>query len=118
MLAAAIPRLRACGRKLVGDSESGDDLAQDTVIKAWAARNRLQVGANFNSWPYTILRNQFLSQMRRKRFMGEWSDAVAEAKPCAAADQDRNIHVQDVQRTLDRLPAARREAQILVGCRN
>jgi len=114
-LAAAIPRLRAFGRKLAGDTESGDDLAQDTVMKAWAARHRFQVGTNFESWTYTILRNQFLSQMRRKRFTGEWSDAVAEAKLCAAADQDRHIHVRDVQRALDRLPAAQREALILVG---
>ena len=115
MLAAAIPRLRAFGRKLAGDTESGDDLAQDTVMKAWAARHRFQVGTNFESWTYTILRNHFLSQMRRKRFTGEWSDAVAETKLCAAADQDRNLHVQDVQRALDKLPAAQREALILVG---
>jgi RNA polymerase sigma factor (sigma-70 family) len=115
MLTDAIPRLRAFGRKLAGDAEAGDDLAQDAVLKAWAARGRFQPGTNFQAWTYTILRNAHLSKLRRKKFTGEWNDAVAEVRLSAAADQDRHIHVEDVQRALDKLPPAQREALMLIG---
>jgi RNA polymerase sigma-70 factor (ECF subfamily) len=115
MLTEAIPRLRAFGRKLAGDAEAGDDLAQDAVLKAWAARSRFQPGTNFQAWTYTILRNAHLSKVRRKKFTGEWNDAVAEIRLSTAADQDRNINVQDVQRALDKLPPAQREALMLIG---
>ena len=39
-LAEAIPHLRAFGRSLSGDRDLADDLVQDTLLKAWAARDR------------------------------------------------------------------------------
>ena len=115
MLTEAIPRLRAFGRRLAGDAEAGDDLVQDTVLKAWAARSSFRPGTNLQAWTSTILRNEHLSKMRRSKFSGEWNDTFAEIRLSVAADQDRHIHVEDVQRALDKLPEAQREALMLVG---
>jgi RNA polymerase sigma-70 factor (ECF subfamily) len=114
-IAAVIPQLRAFGRSLAGSPDRADDLVQEAVLRAWAARERFQEGTSFKAWTFTILRNLFLSQMRRTRFTAEWDDAAAERVLAAPADQDRNIHVADVQRALNRLPEAQREALVLVG---
>ena len=79
-LAAVIPQLRAFGRSLSGNRDTGDDLVQETLLKAWAARDRYEAGTNLRAWTFIILRNLFLSQMRRNRFRGEWDDLVAVMK--------------------------------------
>ena len=114
-LALVIPQLRAFGRSLAGNRETADDLVQETLLKAWTARKRYQAGTNMRAWTFIILRNLFLSQVRRARFKGEWDDLVAERVLAAPAEQDKHIHLADVQRGLQRLPAAQREALVLVG---
>ncbi|OAV84576.1 hypothetical protein PTTG_31180, partial [Puccinia triticina 1-1 BBBD Race 1] len=64
-LASVIPHLRAFGRSLSGSRDLADDLVQETLLKAWAARKRFQAGTNMRAWTFIILRNLFLSQMRR-----------------------------------------------------
>ena len=114
-LAVVIPHLRAFGRSLAGNRENADDLVQETLLKAWVARKRYQAGTNLRAWTFIILRNLFLSQVRRARFKGEWDDLVAERVLAAPASQDKHVHLADVQRALQCLPAAQREALVLVG---
>src|SRR5262245_11522552 len=76
-LARVIPHLRAFARSLSGNRDLADDLVQETLMKAWAARKRFQAGTNMRAWTFIILRNLFLSQMRRARFRGEWDDVTA-----------------------------------------
>ena len=76
-LAQVIPHLRAFGRSLSGSRDLADDLVQETLLKAWAARKRFQAGTNMRAWTFIILRNLFLSQMRRARFKGEWDEITA-----------------------------------------
>ena len=114
-LAAVIPHLRAFGRSLSGSRDLADDLVQETLLKAWAARKRFQAGTNMRAWTFIILRNLYLSQMRRARFKGEWDDLVADRLLAAPASQDRHVELNDMQRALMHLPAPQREALILVG---
>ena len=114
-LAAVIPHLRAFGRSLSGSRDLADDLVQETLLKAWAARKRFQAGTNMRAWTFIILRNLFLSQMRRARFKGEWDDVTASKILAAPASQDRHIELGDMQRALMHLPQPQREALILVG---
>src|SRR5690242_21941119 len=55
-LAAVIPHLRAFGRSLSGSRDLADDLVQETLLKAWAARKRFQAGTNMRAWTFIILR--------------------------------------------------------------
>jgi len=114
-LAQVIPHLRAFGRSLSGSRDVADDLVQETLLKAWAARDRFQAGTNMRAWTFIILRNLFLSQMRRARFKGEWDDFTAGRLLAAPAGQDRQVELSDLQRALLQLPQAQREALILVG---
>ncbi len=114
-LAAVIPHLRAFGRSLSGSRDLADDLVQETLLKAWAARKRFQAGTNMRAWTFIILRNLFFSQMRRARFKGEWDDITAAKILAAPASQDKHIELGDMQRALMQLPQPQREALILVG---
>jgi RNA polymerase sigma-70 factor (ECF subfamily) len=114
-LALVIPHLRAFGRSLSGSRDLADDLVQETLLKAWAARDRFQAGTNMRAWTFIILRNLFLSQMRRARFKGEWDEFTAAKLLAAPASQDKQIELSDLQRGLLQLPPAQREALILVG---
>jgi len=114
-LALVIPHLRAFGRSLSGSRDLADDLVQETLLKAWAARLRFQAGTNMRAWTFIILRNLFLSQMRRARFKGEWDEITASKLLAAPASQERHIDLSDMQRALLHLPQPQREALILVG---
>jgi RNA polymerase sigma-70 factor (ECF subfamily) len=114
-LAQVIPHLRAFGRSLSGSRDLADDLVQETLLKAWAARKRFQAGTNMRAWTFIILRNLFLSQMRRARFKGDWDEITASKLLAAPASQDRHVELSDMQRALLHLPQPQREALILVG---
>lgn len=114
-LAEVIPHLRAFGRSLSGNRDTADDLVQETLLKAWSARTRFQAGTNMRAWTFIILRNLFLSQMRRSKFTGEWDDLAADKLLAAPASQDRHVELGDMHRALMELPETQREALILVG---
>lgn len=114
-LSRVIPHLRAFGRSLSGNRDLADDLVQETLLKAWAARIRFQAGTNMRAWTFIILRNLFLSQMRRARFKGEWDDLTASRVLAAPAGQEHHVELGDMQRALMHLPQPQREALILVG---
>src|ERR1044072_8251945 len=106
-LAQVIPHLRAFGRSLSGSRDLADDLVQETLLKGWAARKRFQAGTNMRAWTFIILRNLFLSQMRRARFKGEWDELTASKLLAAPASQDRHIELGDMQRALLHPPPRR-----------
>src|SRR3546814_20777076 len=68
-----------------------------------------------NSWAFVILRNCFLSQMRRKKFTADYDEVAAERLLVAPDAQDDSLHLADVQRALMMLPVDQREALVLIG---
>ena len=114
-LAEAIPHLRAFGRSLSGNADVADDLVQETMLKAWTARERFVAGTNMRAWTHVILRNVYFSQVRRARFKGEWDEFSADLLLAVPAGQESHIALSDMQRALMQLPAEQREALILMG---
>ena len=114
-LEAVVPHLRAFARGLCGRADMADDLVQETLLKAWAARERFEPGTSMRAWTFVILRNAYLTDMRRSRFRGEYDESAAERILVAPADQEEPIHLADLHRALLTLPAERREALLLVG---
>lgn len=115
-LAAMLPHLRAFGRSLCGNPDLADDLVQECMLKAWNARASYIPGpASMKSWAFVILRNCFLSQVRRRKFSGEYDEKAAERLLVAPDDQGDSLHLGDVQRALLMLPIDQREALVLIG---
>lgn len=114
-LAAVIPHLRAFARGLCGRPDMADDLVQETMLKAWAAQDRFQPGTSMRAWTFVILRNIYLTDMRRNRFRGEYDELVAERILVEPAGQEAPLHLGDLHDALMTLPPERREALLLVG---
>jgi RNA polymerase sigma-70 factor (ECF subfamily) len=113
----AIPRLRAFAFSLVGTRrhDRADDLVQETIMKAWAHRSSFQPGTNLKAWLHTILRNEFYSQMRRKKREVEDGDGVYSSKLAVAPDQYGHLDMADMEAALEQLADEQREAILLVG---
>jgi RNA polymerase sigma-70 factor (ECF subfamily) len=114
-MTAVIPHLRAFARGLCGASDVADDLVQETLLKAWAARERFEPGTSMRAWTFVILRNAWLTDLRRNRFRGEYDEGMAERMQTSSNEQEGPIHLADLNRALQALPAERREALLLVG---
>ena len=114
-LTAAIPHLRAVARSLCGCRDMADDLSQETLLKAWAAREHFVAGTSFHAWTFTILRNVYFGQIRRQRFVGDYDEVEAERLLNTPASQEGGLQATDVLRALAMLPAAQREVLILAA---
>ena len=65
-LIASIPNLRAFATSLSRNAATADDLVQDTLVKAWNNAASFEEGSNLRAWLFTILRNTYFSDLRRR----------------------------------------------------
>ena len=114
-LVALLPSLRAFSRGLCGHREMADDLAQDTMMRAWAARASYTQGTNFRAWMFMIMRNQFYTTIRKNSRMTSLDPEVAERVLVVAPAQQNGINVDDVAKALQKLPTEQREVLLLIG---
>jgi RNA polymerase sigma-70 factor (ECF subfamily) len=114
-LVALMPNLRAFAFSLCGHSERADDLVQDTLLKAWSHLDSFQEGTNLRAWLFTILRNSFFSDMRKRKREVEDADGKKAESLSVAPAQPGHLDLQDMRKALDLLPPHQREAVVLVG---
>ncbi len=111
----ALPAMRGFAMSLTMNAVRADDLVQETLLKAWAHRVSFVPGTNFVAWTFTILRNQFYSEQRKRQREVEDVDGEIAASLAAKPDQDDRLMLKEVWRTMARLPESQREALILVA---
>ena len=114
-IATLLPDLRAFARFLARDRTAADDLLQDALVRALAALGQFQAGTNMKAWLFTILRNAFYEQVRRRKREARMLEAQFDPEEHAAPAQDALADVTDLQRMIWTLPPLLREALILVG---
>ena len=114
-LIAAIPGLRAFGISLTSRADRADDLVQETLMKAWKHHDSFQPGTNIKAWLYTILRNEFYTQLRKRSREVEDADGVYSGRVAVQAEQHGHLDMADLKIALQQLPDDQREAIILVG---
>ncbi len=51
---------------LTGNEEDANDLFQETLMKAWRFIDRYEEGTNAKAWLFTIAKNAFINEYRRK----------------------------------------------------
>ncbi len=70
--------LLAVATRLTRNAAEGEDLVQDTLVKALRARSRFEPGTNLRAWLLRILTNTFINRYRRdglERALVEGPDA-------------------------------------------
>jgi RNA polymerase sigma-70 factor (ECF subfamily) len=113
-LIAIIPQLRAFARGLAGNRDLADDLAQEALAKAWAARESYTAGTNFRAWMFRILRNHFYSLYAKQKRMVAWDPEAAERLLVTPPNQGGQLVLDDLRRGLMTLPTEQREALLLL----
>ena len=114
-LLAAIPNLRAFAVSLTHNSDRADDLVQETLVKAWDKQASFQPGTNLKAWLFTILRNEFYSQIRKRGREVQDTDGAMTARLAVHPAQDGSLDLDDFRAALNTLPEDQREAIILIG---
>lgn len=117
-LLQTLPDLRGFARFLTRDTAAADDLVQDTIVRALASQEQFQQGTVLKAWLFTIQRNAFYEQTRRRSREQEiMLDIELDMQPSTAAPSRQNARdaVQDLGELLWKLPDLLREALILVG---
>jgi RNA polymerase sigma-70 factor (ECF subfamily) len=112
---AEIGSLRAFAVSLCGDKERADDLVQETLFKAWNHLESFKEGTNLKAWLFTILRNTYFSERRKRRREVEDADGAYAARLATHPTQHGHMDMQDFRAALTQLPDDQREALILVG---
>ena len=114
-MTALLPELRGFARFLVRDRSEADDLVQEGLLRALAAIEQFQPDTNMKAWLFTILRNTFYEQSRRRRTERSLLERTGMPEASQSANQDSRAALSDLERQIWRLPPLLREAIVLVG---
>jgi RNA polymerase sigma factor (sigma-70 family) len=95
---------------LTKDHESAKDLLQETMYRALANQEKYSVGTNIKAWLYTIMRNIFINNYRRKSkqntiFDHSSNDYLLDHQQSAIANSaESNLKVKEIQAAIHALP--------------
>ena len=109
------PNLRAFAMSLSGSADKADDLVQETMLRAITRIDSFQPGTNLGAWLTTILRNCFLSDLRKHRNEVEDADGAYAYALRSAPEQEGSLEFKELRVALGEIPLQQREALLLVG---
>lgn len=97
---------------LTRDNETAKDLIQETMFRALANREKYHVGTNINikAWLYTIMRNIFINNYRRKVkqhtiFDNTTNDFLLDSSQVVSINQAvGGIQLKEIQAAIHQLP--------------
>ena len=113
LLRESAPALERLALRLVGDRHDAEDIAQDTVLKAWRKLPGFKGESRFQTWVCRILVRRALDFLRGRKPMEE----VREHLP--AIVRDPQAHASDreldeaVRKAIDELPPVQRATLLL-----
>ncbi len=112
-LLLCLPQLRAFARVLTGARDRADDLVQDALTRALAAEHRFEQGTNIRAWLMTILRNQWISDLRSAR--RHRSEELTPDLATLPAAQLPTVALAELGRAMEKLSPSHREVLMLVA---
>jgi RNA polymerase sigma-70 factor (ECF subfamily) len=115
LLTENLSHMRAFARSLTDDRAMADDLAQEAATRALSSRGSYHAGTNFRAWVFTIVRNCFYSEHRRKWRGMEKGNEEAMLRAGSPETQESGLRLEDFKRGFAMLSEEQREALVLVG---
>jgi|EP00611_Tribonema_gayanum_P021110 RNA polymerase sigma factor (sigma-70 family) len=95
---------------LTRDTEAAKDLVQETMYRALANKDKYNVGTNIKAWLYTIMRNIFINNYRRKSKQATIFDSTPNEfllninQGAVANEAIANINLKEVKEAIHNLP--------------
>ena len=108
----AVPNLRAFAISLSRNVDHADDLVQETLLRAIDNIDSFQPGTNMSAWLFTILRNLFRSEYRKRRREVEDPEGAYADTLTSVPEQQGRIEFEELRVALAKLAPDQREAII------
>jgi RNA polymerase sigma-70 factor (ECF subfamily) len=113
-LVIILPSLRRQAMALTRHRADAEDLLQTAMTNALGAQESFRVGTNFRAWMSCILRNQFLSEIRRRRVFVDLNDAPPSVL-CLSGGQEEGVLLKETRRFIADLPTTQQVALSMVA---
>ena len=115
LVARKLPRILALAQRMLGDAVEAEDVAQETLLRAWKQAPRWTPGkARFDTWLHRVALNLCYDRLRRRR---EIPTQTPPDRPDEGPAPDRGLMAAEtglrVGQALSRLPDRQREAVVL-----
>lgn len=111
-----LPNLKAFACSLTRDITHAEDLVQDTVLRALSNQEKFIRGSNLLAWLFTILRNLFLSELRRNKSFAEIVPQLhARGKSNIAGSKHDHMQLAELLTAVEGLPPQQMRAVTMVG---
>jgi len=110
-----LPHLRAFARSLSSSKDQADDLVSEAVARALASAHQFRPGTTFKAWIFTILRNAFYTEGRKRWNRVVTLDDNIYHQPSVGPTQEDSLEFCDFRRAFIQLSPRQREVLMLVG---
>lgn len=110
MLLSNADYLKPFAFTLTRDSDSAQDLMQETLYRALANKEKYNSGTNIKAWMYTIMRNIFINDYRKKARQQTIFDPTANEfllnhnQTAVSNSAEVNLSIKDVRASIHELP--------------
>jgi RNA polymerase sigma factor (sigma-70 family) len=110
MLVSQADFLKPFAINLTRDAEAAKDLYQETVYKALANQEKYNTGTNIKAWLYTIMRNIFINDYRRKVkqrtiFDSTPNDFLINLRQSSVSNAaETGLRLKEIQEAIQQLP--------------
>jgi RNA polymerase sigma-70 factor (ECF subfamily) len=101
---------------LTGAPDRAEDLAADTFVRAWTARDRIRY-ATVRAYLLTITRNLYRDQLRAARTFVELDETLSDRRPAADLHLEHASTLRDVRQGLTQVAPGDRRALVLHAVR-
>jgi RNA polymerase sigma factor (sigma-70 family) len=95
---------------LTRDNETAKDLLQETMFRALANQDKYNVGTNVKAWLYTIMRNIFINNYRRRVKQNTIFDSTPNdfflnyQQATVSNEAERTLKMKEIQNAIHSLP--------------
>ncbi|HEX4957165.1 MAG TPA: RNA polymerase sigma factor [Lacibacter sp.] len=110
MLVSNTDFLKPFAFTLTRDNETAKDLLQETMFRALANKDKYNVGTNIKAWLYTIMRNIFINNYRRRVKQNTIFDSTPNdylinyQQATVSNDAERTLKMKEIQHAIHHLP--------------
>jgi RNA polymerase sigma-70 factor (ECF subfamily) len=109
-----LPQLTRVARKLTRNATLADDMVQDAVERALRYQHRFERGTNLRAWIMTVLRNSWITHVRREA-RADMDAEVVDTMAACDGNQESRVALTEFHTAFRRLPEHQRQALFLVG---
>lgn len=114
--------LRHYAYQLTKNSEDTNDLLQDTMLKALTYQSKFSDGTNLKGWLYTIMKNTFINNYRRKQKRNTFidqtdNDYYLNSNSHATKNlAEKKFVLNDIEKAVDELPVNLKKPLTMNSC--